>query len=553
MKRNILYICKWCLGLIIILTLFFFCFVGFSKYKLQNSSPKIPKKYHNLYTQGEGHHKSYSDNWVNKNKYGIWEVFLKGDAFDRGTSYGKLLESPIRYQEEVFVKSINKAIPSKLQQWFLKNLIYLFHTNINNFISKELKNEILGVSLYFSDKYDYIGDKYLRILAYHAAHDLGHALNNYSLVGCTSFSAWGNNTHDNNIIHARNFDFYFGDDFAKEKVLLMIKPDSGHAFVSYSWPGMMGVVSGMNEKGLAITINASASEPPTSANTPISILVREVIQFTKNLEEAINYISEKKIFVSESIMISSAIDNKTIIIEKTPNKQDIFENNELIICSNHFQSNLFKNDSINIHNIKTSDSKKRFKRISSLVNNKEKINVEKAISVLRDVKGNSGKDIGLGVPHAINQLLAHHGIVFEPNKLNVWISTAPYQIGDFICYNLDSIFNNNSNSKTTSFISVINKDTLLNSELYSNYQRWKIIKDDINSFLSSQDKEPNINIEEFINLNKNSYETFYIIGQLFLKTGKVKEANKMFKKSSAMSLPSESIKIKIEKLIKQYN
>ena len=178
-------------------------------------------------------------------------------------------------------------------------------------MSEELKNEIFGVSLSFSDEYDYIGKKYMRILAYHAAHDLGHALNNYSLVGCTSFSAWGNNTKDGNIIHARNFDFYFGDDFAKEKVLLMVQPDSGYAFVSYSWPGMMGVVSGMNEEGLAITINASMSSPPTSAKLPISILVRETLQFSKNLEEATNYINSKKIIDTQK-----EIDSK---IKKYPN------------------------------------------------------------------------------------------------------------------------------------------------------------------------------------------------------------------------------------------
>ena len=139
-------------------------------------------------------------------------------------------------------------------------------------------------------------------------------------------------------------------------------------------------------------------------------------------------------------MISSATDNKTIIIEKTPTKQDIFENEEILICSNHFQSNSFKNDPINIKNITHTDSKKRFNRITELVNQKETIDVESAITILRDKQGKSGTDIGLGDPHAINQLLAHHGVVFEPSKLNMWISTPPYQMGDFICYNIDSIF-----------------------------------------------------------------------------------------------------------------
>ena len=350
MKRLFFKILKWCLIIILIIILFIIGLLQYSKYKLHSTSPEIPieyKKNEFLLISSDSLF-IYGKNWAKRNQYGLWEVFLSGSAFERGVAYGSLIKKPIQYQEEVFINSINKVVPSQFYQWFLKNIIYLFHADINNFVTNELKNEILGVSLSFSNKYDYIGEKYMRILAYHAAHDLGHALNNYSLVGCTSFSAWGNNTKEGDIIHARNFDFYFGDDFAKEKVILMVQPDSGYAFVSYSWPGMMGVVSGMNEEGLAITINASMSSPPTSAKLPISILVREVLQFTKNLNEAIDYISKREIFVSESIMISSATDNKTIIIEKTPNKQDVFENEEILICSNHFQSDTFNNDSINI-------------------------------------------------------------------------------------------------------------------------------------------------------------------------------------------------------------
>jgi len=544
MKRLFLKILKWCFIIILIIILFIIGLLQYSKYKLYSTSPEIPIEYQkdNFLLISNDSSFTYGNNWAKRNQYGLWEVFLTGSAFERGVAYGGLIKEPIQYQEEVFVNSINKVVPSEFYQWFLKNLIYLFHADINNYVSEELKNEILGVSLSFSDEYDYIGKKYMRILAYHAAHDLGHALNNYSLVGCTSFSAWGNNTQDGNIIHARNFDFYFGDDFAKEKVLLMVQPDSGYAFISYSWPGMMGVVSGMNEEGLAITINASMSSPPTSAKLPISILVREALQFSKNLEEAKNYINSKKVFVSESIMISSANDNKTIIIEKTPKKTDVFEDNELIICSNHFQSSTFLNDSINIKNIKNTDSKHRYNRVNELINKTSILDVKTSIEILRDQKGLNNKEIGFGNSHAINQLLAHHGIVFEPNKKNIWISTPPYQLGDFICYNLDSIFSSN-NSEITQ---IIKKDSFLDTKEYDNFEKHKTIRNKLNDYILFNAQEPQFDENEFIRLNPNSYNTYFILGRFYYKRGEYKKAKEMFEQALQKDLPSQSLNKEIE-------
>nr|MBP6699573.1 hypothetical protein [Flavobacteriales bacterium] len=47
---------------------------------------------------------------------------------------------------------------------------------------------------------------------------------------------------------------------------------------------------------------------------------------------------------------------------------------------------------------------------------------------------------GLGNPIAIDQLIAHHSVVFQPAQCRMWISVGPYTLGEYLAYDLRAIF-----------------------------------------------------------------------------------------------------------------
>jgi len=491
--------------------------------------------------------------WLKKNEYGIWEMYLEGEPYERGLIYGVLTKELMEKQEVHFVNQINEIVPNRFFQFFLKLFVAWFNSDLDEYIPEENLTEIYGVSQSFSDKYNYIAPKYYRILNYHAAHDIGHALQELSMVGCSSFSINNNLTADSSLLIARNFDFYMGDEFAKDKLILFVKPSKGYAFTSYSWAGLTGVVSGMNEKGLTVTLNASKSDLPLKAKDPISILAREILQYASTIKEAIAIAEKREIFVSESLLIGSAADKKSVIIEKSPQKLGVYDAEEdLVICSNHYQSSPFKTDSINIKNIINSDSKYRFDRINELLEEKYPIDFAKAIDVLRDMKGINDEFIGYGNPKSLNQLIAHHSVVFKPYERLIWISTPPYQLGNFIAYNLDSVFSN-----TTPKLSIIDSlsfpaDKFLKTVDYKKYEIYKNIKQriqksimlDLPLVLSDRNKE------NFIKLNPNNYVTYMVLGEYCQKNKNYNDAITLYQKSLTKSVSSKDeeniIKNKIE-------
>ena len=171
-------------------------------------------------------------------------------------------------------------------KWYNRKL----YLNVDN----EYQTEIYGLSQYASKDLSYIAPNFLRDLYLHGAHDIGHAVQDLALVGCTSFAVWGDKSEDGNLIFGRNFDFYAGDDFAKDKIVAFINPNEGYPFMMVTWPGMIGVCSGMNTEGLTVTINARKSKIPLIAKTPISILTREILQYARTIDEAIAIAKKKK-------------------------------------------------------------------------------------------------------------------------------------------------------------------------------------------------------------------------------------------------------------------
>lgn len=462
--------------------------------------------------------------WLKKSESGLWEIYIEGNGFERGVIEGKLNKELAEQQEIAFVNQIKKMIPSQGMLNYLKFFVSFFNRNLDQHIPDEYKEEIYGESLFASDHFDFIAPKYYRMLNYHAAHDIGHALQDKNMVvGCTAFGIWGSRSMDSSLIIGRNFDFYVGDEFAENKLINFVKPDKGYKLMMISWAGMIGTVSGMNEKGLTVTINASKSEIPSSAATPISLVAREILQYAKNIREAYAIAEKRKTFVSESILIGSLEDGRTATIEKTPSKTVLYDpnKNEHIICANHYQGEAFQNDAINLENMEQSSSAYRLKHLTQLIHEHPVMDVATAASILRDQKGLNGKDIGKGNEKALNQLIAHHSVIFKPAKLQVWISTNPFQLGPYICYDLNRVFRSAptllSNTELYESALTVPADPFLHSQDYKKFIAYKQMREAFR-FAHAHKLKPTLSkqlINGFIRCNPEYFETYVMLGNYF--------------------------------------
>jgi len=473
--------------------------------------------------------------WLRINDYGLWELYLEGNPFELGVINGILTTELVQAQEDAFVDQIRVMIPSESYLKFLKYFLAWFNKDLDTYIAQEYLLEIYGISAFASQNYGFIGPKYDRILNYHAAHDIGHALQNMNLVKCTAFGVWDERSSDSSLLIGRNFDFYVGDAFAENKIIAFVNPEHGYKFASITWAGMIGVVSGMNEKGLTVTLNSAKSDMPFGARTPVSIIAREVLQYASNIEEALEIISARKSFVSESFLIGSAIDHKAVVIEKSTDNTVLFDpDTNYIILTNHFQSGFFMEEPLNIENLENETSLYRYRRVEEMLDIENQVDQPGAAAILRDRKGKWGEDIGNGNEKAINQLIAHHSIIFKPETREFWISTASWQLGTYLCYNLDSVFNSFGENYNKSIYLAglsIPSDTFLSTVEFDHFSRYRELLKVFQSAIKEGgrvDEEESM-VVEFINTNPEFFHVYSTLGLYYQGLDNCKEAAKYYK------------------------
>ncbi len=499
---------------------------------------------------------SFRENYLTKNKQQLWELYIKGNPLQLGYNNGALTQNLMQKQEEVFFSKVEGFVPSKFKQNLLRGFLKWYNRKMYLNIREDDQAELYGLSRYSSDKYNFIAPEFLRSMYLHGAHDIGHAMQDLMMVGCTSLAVWNENTEDGDLLIGRNFDFYVGDDFAKNKLIQFVEPEDGIPYLSVSWPGMIGVVSGMNKEGLTVTINAGKSKIPLTAKTPISLVAREILQYAKNIDEAIAIARKRKVFVSESILVGSANDKNAVIIEVSPDNFGVYrvENSAKVFCTNHFQSEAYKNDKRNQKHILESHSEYRYEKLQELLQENRKLNPEKMAAILRDQSGLKGEKIGYGNEKAINQLLAHHAVIFSPQKKLVWVSANPYQLGEFVCYDLNEVFSGRKPGTGTLAKSTLNipKDPFLDSREFKNYEEYKIANSEISDAVNDKTKALSDGfILHYQSLNPDFWLVYYQAGRYYFSRKEYSKAKPGFEKALSKEITTVPDRENVEKYLKK--
>ncbi|NLW49530.1 MAG: tetratricopeptide repeat protein [Candidatus Brocadiaceae bacterium] len=371
---------------------------------------------------------------------GIMHMYLAGDPFTLGYCHASLTRDILKEQEAELLETIKEHVPSRIGLWLLRKYVLIRNRDLPDHVAPRFQMEMLGLTMGSEDPFPEIGHLYHRVLNYHAAHDIAHAVMGLPMVGCTSFAAWGEATRDGHLLIGRNFDFDAGPGFDERKSVARVVPDEGFGYVSVAWPGLIGVVTGLNDAHLFISINAARSTDTRRIGTPVSLVMREVMQHASTIQEGVRIIEGSTVFVSDCYLLADGKTGRAVIVEKTPSRCSVLQPEGcFLVSSNHFVTDRLKDDSANTDYMAEGTTLTRYDRITELLSSRrEPLTPADVAGLLRDraVKGMPAPS--LGHPAAVNSLATTHSVVVDATAGVIWVSAGPHQLGAYVPFGLDS-------------------------------------------------------------------------------------------------------------------
>ncbi len=125
-------------------------------------------------------------------------------------------------------------------------------------------------------------------------------------------------------------------------LVIVYRPQGKHAFVSIGFPGMLGCITGMNDRGLTLaTLEVTSTKDGSPSfdpqGTPYAMCFRRVLEECTTVEEAAKLLRSMKRTTCVNLAIC---DLKTAaVFEITPKNLCVrLSENGLCLCTNHFRT-----------------------------------------------------------------------------------------------------------------------------------------------------------------------------------------------------------------------
>lgn len=368
----------------------------------------------------------------------LWVMQLAGDPVDLGYHHARLASPLMADGDARMLDLFATMVPSRALRAVVSAIVRARYRNLDQGFPAERRAEIFGQSAGYADPYTFVFPTYQRLVYLHSLYDIALAFEHSPLLACTAFVAAGNSaegttTSDGHTIVGRNFDFDVDPWFGHEKIVAIVSPTGKIPYASVGWPGMTGVVTGMNAEGIWINVNGGRAGELDSAGVPVVFTTRAVLEDARSLDDAIAVIERDPPMASHILLVADGETGESAVIERAPGRAlGIVRDPSATVLANHYRTSPLKDDPKDARIRDLTTTLARDARMRELVaRTRGRIDPATAVAMLRDRAGVGDTAVPLGNRNALDAIVTTHSVVADLTERVLWVSEGPHTLGRY--------------------------------------------------------------------------------------------------------------------------
>jgi predicted choloylglycine hydrolase len=368
------------------------------KAKAKEPDPQLFKKLETIQVVQKGNRKIFDKGYIEKRDY-IRVAKFRGSPFEMGYQQGKLLKGEI-------IGNIQTDKISSLFQGSRREKTVNYLKALEQIISSRYLMEMKGLAAGSGIDYD-------TIFAFNVNIELWLGT---LRVGCTNAAANKEATVSGKTIHMRTLDAHVSD---YSMIVSFYEFDDEISFCSIVPPGYVGVFSGMNDQGIAISDNLNAGiKKFDEKGMPLLFFRRMILEKSKSIDDVDDMMKNVGVAIPNNIMVTDGKKKDVRVYEVVPGNFKKKHPKKDIICSVNKESP--KRDRFTTKYLKKRRGKLEVKDFIELAR-------EKALS---EYSGSRGRIKSLST------------VIFTPEDFNFWVAIrargdkTPSSHNRFIGFNL---------------------------------------------------------------------------------------------------------------------
>ncbi|KIG13382.1 hypothetical protein DB30_08149 [Enhygromyxa salina] len=477
----------------VLLALMYSGYVGYTALEPDDVEPGE----YELVVDETGRRVDYGRSWLAR-RGGLWVMHFEGSPADIGDAHGHLAGRLFRNIDTRVDALLEQRYRGYIESWAELMLLRWDYRGADAALSPEhaartdrnnqaehadqathtdYRRELSALAAALPDDGEGELEPYHRLFLYQCLFDLTQRLQDVVIEGsmfAVAPRATSGGVEAGNLVIGRTLSIDLGADFEADRVVAFYYPDGKYPFVSIGWAGLIGVVTGINARGIFVAANPARTDDARETDPiPLPLVLRRVLEEADTLEQAIQIIESAQLRTAGVVLIGDGVQRQAIVLEATARVDEDTrhvrgDDEQAVWATDHMIREVFEADAHNERIRRTTSSGYRYDRLAELLAAPGNFTPADAVAILRDRRGLDNVELGLGNRNALENLHTMQSVVVDATSMVLWVAEGPSTLGRYRAFDLRYLLSRQGSRPAA--LADFPADRLLYSEEYRDYQ-----------------------------------------------------------------------------------